>query len=298
MARKKVDLEVVEPTDAEKPKNEKKHRPSPPPGGRPLWSGSISFGLVNVPVRMVPAVRRNDVRFHLLHEKDNARLKRKYVCPVEDKEVPQDEIKKGYEISKDRHVIMEEEELKALAPKASRTIELLYFVHLPDIDPIYFEAPYYLLPAANAEKAYSLLRDAMRDTGRAAISEIILHGKEHMAAVRPIGHVLALDTMRFPEEVIFPKQLPWKEPAQKISDKELKAAKDLVESLEGKFQPEKLHDDYRELVLKAVQRKAKENKIVATPQPEEEEGTDVVDLMSALQKSLKRASQKRAKASA
>jgi DNA end-binding protein Ku len=191
---------------------------------------------------------------------------------------------------------MEEEELGALAPKASKTIELLYFVHLPDIDPIYFEQPYYLLPAPNADKAYSLLRDAMKETQRAAISEIILHGKEHIAAVRPMDHVLALDTMRFSEEVVFPKQLPWKQPQGKISDKELKAAMDLVESLDGKFQPEKLHDDYRELVLKAVHRKAKGNKIVASPQGAEEEPTDVVDLMSALQKSLQRANKKKASA--
>jgi DNA end-binding protein Ku len=291
MARKKVDLKVVEPSEQEEKPSKKPQRY--PPNGRPLWSGSISFGLVNVPVRMVPAVRHNDIRFHLLHEKDNARLKRRYICSVEDKEVPADEIKKGYEISPDRHVIMNEEELRALAPKASRTIDLLYFVHMADIDPIYFESPYYLLPAANAEKAYSLLRAAMEESKRAAISEIILHGKEHIAAVRPMEHVLALDTMRFPAEVIFPKQLPWKEPHGKISEKELQAAKDLVESLEGKFQPEKLHDDYRELVLKAVQRKAKGNKIVASPQGAEEEPTDVVDLMSALQKSLRRAGSKK-----
>jgi DNA end-binding protein Ku len=295
MARKKVDLRVVEPSQEEVPAKAKA-KVRYPPGGRPLWNGSISFGLVNVPVRMVAAVRRNDIRFHLLHEKDNARLKRKYVCSVEDKEVPADEIKKGYEISPDRHVIMDEEELRALAPKASRTIELLYFVHLTDIDPIYFEAPYYLLPGANAEKAYALLREAMKQSRRAAISEIIVRGKEYLAAVRPVEHVLALDTMRFPNEVIFPKQIPWKEPAVKISDREIKAAQDLIESLDGKFEPQKLHDDYKEMVMKAIQRKAKGNKVVTTPVAEAEEATDVSDLMSALQKSLARSQRKKVSA--
>jgi DNA end-binding protein Ku len=298
MARKRVELKVVKPTDSEKEEGPRKKH-SFPPGGRPLWSGSISFGLVNVPVRMVPGVKHNDIRFHLLHDKDNARLKRKYVCSVENKEVPPDEIKKGYEISPDRHVIMEEEELKALAPKASRTIDLLYFVHIEDVDPVYFETPYYLLPGANAEKAYMLLCEAMKSTNRAAISEIIVRGREYLAAVRPVDHVLALDTMRYPNEVIFPGQLPWKPPAIKIAERELKAAKDLVESLEDKFHPEKLKDDYREMVLKAIQRKAKGNKIVSTPHPDqEEEATNVTDLMSALQKSLERSSQKKAKATA
>jgi DNA end-binding protein Ku len=297
MARKKVDLEVVEPADRPEKEGKNKKRFS---GAKPLWSGSISFGLVNVPVRMVPATRRNDLRFHLLHEKDNARLKRKYVCSVDQKEVPPDEIKKGYEITPNHHVVMEEEELKELAPKASRTIDLLYFIHVADIDPVYFDTPYYLLPGPNADRAYSLLRQAMQETGRAAISEIVVRGKEYLAAVRPAEHVLALDTMRFPDEIIFPSQLPWKAPPMRASERELKAAKDLVESLDGRFEPQKLRDDYRELVLKAIQRKAKGNKIVASPQVEEDDGgeTKVVDLMSALQKSLDRASQKKMKAHA
>jgi DNA end-binding protein Ku len=139
----------------------------------------------------------------------------------------------------------------------------------------------------------------MKETQRAAISEIIMRGKEYLAAVRPAEHVLALDTMRFPNEIIFPRQLPWKAPAVKLSDREMKAAKDLVESLDGKFQPEKLRDDYREMVLKAVERKAKGHKVVESPQPAgEDEATDVVDLMAALEKSLKRGTAKKAKATA
>jgi DNA end-binding protein Ku len=295
MAKKKVDLEIVEPNEVQEKEKGAKHRPFRP-GGRPLWNGSISFGLVNVPVHMVPAVRQNDLRFHLLHEKDNARLKRKYVCSVEEKEVPADEIKKGYEVSPNRHVIMEPKELEALAPKASRHIDLLYFVRSDEIDPIYFERPYYLIPDAQAEKAYCLLRDAMKEAGRTAISEIIVRGKEYLAAVRPTGHVLALDTMRFPSEIIFPSSLSWKSPSIKISDRELKAARDLVNSLEGKFEPQKLHDDYRELVLKAIDRKAKGNKVVVTPEQDQEEDSQVIDLMAALEKSLKSVSTRKAKA--
>src|SRR5688572_16099656 len=135
------------------PRPSAKNSPAP----RAIWSGTISFGLVNIPVKLVNGLRKEQVRFHLLHEKDNARLQRKYVCPVDEKEVPREEIKKAYELSPDQMIIVEEKELESLLPKASRTIELLYFVNRADIDPAYFDVPYYLMPAENAAKAYQLL---------------------------------------------------------------------------------------------------------------------------------------------
>ncbi len=252
---------------------------------RALWSGTISFGLVNIPVKLVMAVRKKDVHFHLLHEKDNARLQRKYVCPIDEKEVPREEIKKGYQISPDQLIVVEDAELEALVPKASRTIELLYFVDRSEVDPIYFDVPYYLLPAENAAKAYQLLLGAMKATGKAAISKFVLRNKEYIAMVRATGSALCLETMRFPDEVVFSDELPWTPPVVKVSERELKTAQSLIESLAGKFEPKKLHDDYREAVLDLVRKKAEGQEIVTQMAPPSKE-PEVIDLMAALQKSL------------
>jgi DNA end-binding protein Ku len=255
------------------------------PAPRALWSGTISFGLVNIPVKLVQGVRRKDVHFHLLHEKDNARLQRKYVCPIDEKEVPKEEIKRGFQIAPDQLILIEDEELEALSPKASRTIELLYFVDRAEIDPVYFDVPYYLLPDERSAKAYQLLLQALKTTRKAAISKFVLRNKEYIAMVRPTGPALCLETMRFPDEVVFAEDLSWKPPSVKISERELKTAQSLIESLAGKFEPNKLHDDYREAVLDLVKKKAEGQKIVtqaAVPANEPE----VIDLMAALQKSL------------
>ena len=294
--KRKTTLKVVDGRDEEKPakkrgadrEDEEKPGRKRGAGARPLWNGTISFGLINIPVRLYMGVRRKGVRFHLLHEKDNARLTRKYVCPVEDKEVPADEIKKGYEISRDQHVIVEEKELEALMPKASRTIELLYFVDVGEVDPVYFETPYYLLPDENAAKAYRLLHNALNSKKKAAIAQFVLRNKEYIALVRSVDTVLCLDTMRYPDEVVFAQDLNWKPPEVKIRDQELKMAGDLIDSLTSRFEPGKLHDDYREAVMDLVKRKAEGEKIVTAP-TEEEESPQVIDLMAALQKSLHQA---------
>src|SRR3954466_7322507 len=174
---------------------------------RSIWSGAISFGLVNVPVKLYTAVRKKDVRFHQLHEKDGVRIQQKRVCPEEDKEVPYEEIVKGYEISKGQYVMIEPEELESLDPEATHTIDIEDFVHLEDIDPLFFDSSYYLVPDNRGEKAYRLLLTAMSDAGMVGIARVVLRTKQYLSAVRPVGDALVLTTMNFADEVMGAEEL-------------------------------------------------------------------------------------------
>src|SRR5919106_7087656 len=164
---------------------------------RSIWSGAISFGLVNVPVKLYSAVSRKSVRFHQLHDKDGVRIQQKRVCPADGEEVPYDNIVKGYEISPDHYVIVEPEELEALDPKKTRTIDIQEFVDLEDIDPIYYDHSYYLAPDTGAGKAYNLLLTAMRESDKVAIARVVIRQKEYLAAVRPTGNAMTMSTMIF-----------------------------------------------------------------------------------------------------
>jgi DNA end-binding protein Ku len=266
----------------------KAHRKQAP---RSMWRGAISFGLVNVPVRLQPAVRPNDVHFHMLHDQDKSRLQRKMVCPVEEKEVPYEHIIKGYEVSPGRHVVVEERELEALAPKASRAIEVLYFADLEDIDPLYFQHPYYLVPEEGSEKAFHLFVEAMAKTRKVAIVRFVMRGKEYLAAVRAVDEVLLLETMYFKDEIVPADGLVERGRA-KITERELKVAEQLIESLTSRFEPEKLHDEYREAVLKLVEKKASGEKIELEPEHAPKK-TQVADILAALEESLAQARSKR-----
>lgn len=255
---------------------------------RAIWSGSISFGLVNIPVKLYSAVVDMGVHFHMLHEKDGVRVRQQLVCPLDDEKVERDEVVKGYEIEPDQYVTVTSEELKDLAPKASRTIEILDFVGLSEIDPIYYQHPYYLVPDEKAGKAYRLLVRSMEDADRIGISKFVMRDKEYLAAVRPVGEVLVLETMHFADEVVSESELEGELPADvELSERELKMAGQLIDMLAGSFEPEKYHDDYRESVMDLVNTKA-EGKEYVMPPPVKEEGK-VVDIMSALEKSLERA---------
>src|SRR5918999_2560214 len=164
---------------------------------RSIWSGAISFGLVNVPVKLYSAVSRKTVRFHQLHEKDGSRIQQKRFCAQEDEEVPWEEIVKGYEIGPDRYVTISPEELEAVEPKKTRTIDIEDFVDLEEIDPIFYDHPYYLAPDTGAAKAYNLLVDAMEDSGKVAVARVVLRSKEHLVAIRPRDGALAMETMLF-----------------------------------------------------------------------------------------------------
>src|SRR5687768_2744564 len=171
-------------------------------GPRSMWSGSISFGLVNIPVRLSPAVREQRVAFHLLHDQDKARLRRKLVCPADGKEVHPEHIVRGFEVGKDKHVIIRDEELEACAPEKTRAIEITDFVDLDQIDPIYFDRPYHLLPQPGAAKSYRLLAEAMDRTKKVGVARFVLHDKEHLCALRTKGRLICLETMHFGDEVV------------------------------------------------------------------------------------------------
>ena len=253
---------------------------------RSIWSGAISFGLVSVPVKLYSAVSPKTVRFHQLHATDGVRIQQRRVCPADGEEVPYEDIVKGYEIAPDRYVIVEPEELAALEPQKSRTIEIEDFVELAEIDPIYYDHPYYLAPGPGGAKPYRLLVDAMRDAGKVAIARVVLRSKEQLVAIRPAGNVLAMATMNFADEVVDPQQLD-ELPDDDISttERELDIARQLVESLASAFDPGKYHDTYREAVLAMIERKAQGEQIAVQPPPPERT-TEAPDLMSALQASL------------
>jgi DNA end-binding protein Ku len=251
---------------------------------RSIWSGAISFGLVNVPVKLYSAVSRKTVRFHQLHDADHVRIQQKRICPADGEEVPYENIVKGYEISPDTYVVIEPEELEALDPKKTRSIDIQEFVELSEIDPIYFDHPYYLAPGTGASKAYRLLLAAMKETNKVAIARVVIRQKENLVAIRATGDVLTMATMVFHDEVVSPDtidELP--DDDAKATGREVEMAQQLIDSLTGEFEPEKYHDEYRERVLELIEAKASGEEIAIQPP---EEPVKVPDLMAALEQSL------------
>ena len=255
---------------------------------RAIWSGSISFGLLNVPVKLYSAVSKNTVRFRELREKDGSRVRHKRVAEADGKEVSYDDIVKGYEFAPDQYVTLTKEELSELDPKKTRAIEIQDFVDLDEIDPIYFEQPYYLGPDKGAEKAYALLVKAMGDARKVAVARFVLRNKEHLAAIRPMDDVLTMATMRFHDEVTKPEDLGddvFAEKPAKPEKRELDMAKQLIESLSTNFEADKYRDEYREQLLEMLEDKAAGKEVVSAPS-DEPEPTKAPDLMAALEESL------------
>jgi DNA end-binding protein Ku len=255
---------------------------------RSIWTGAISFGLVTVPVKLYSAVSRKTVRFHQLNGKTGVRIQQKRVDPTTGDEVAYEDIVKGYELTPDRYVLIEPGELEALDPKKTKAIEIEDFVALDDIDPIYYDHPYYLAPGPGGAKPYRLLLEAMRETGRVAIATVVIRSKQQLVAVRPIGdHVLGMATMVFPDEVIDADTIDEVTAVEdiEVNERELAIAEQLVESLAADFDPDKYRDTYREEVLALIERKAAGEQIAVQPAAEEDEAP-VPDLMSALKASL------------
>jgi DNA end-binding protein Ku len=254
---------------------------------RAIWSGTISFGLLNVPVKLYSAVSRKTIRFNELRESDGARVRHKRVAEGTDEEVSYDEIVKGYELTKDRYVTFTREELSELDPAKTRTIDIQDFVEISDIDPIFFESPYYLGPAEGADKAYSLLARAMESSGKAAIARFVLRNREHLAAIRAADGVLTMTTMRFADEVVAPAELEDVLPqeAPKVQKREVEMAEKLIGSLTSDFDPDSYRDEYREELLSLIERKASGEEVV-TATSEEPEPTKAPDLMAALEESI------------
>jgi DNA end-binding protein Ku len=252
---------------------------------RSIWRGAISFGLVNVPVKLYSAVSKKTVRFNQLHAEDGFRIQQKRVCSKDGEEVPYEDIVKGYEISPDRYVMITSEELEALDPKKTRTIDIEDFVDLEEIDPLYYEHPYYLAPDTGASKAYKLLLTALEETNKVAIARVVIRSKEYLTAIRPANGLLTLETMLFADELVSPdtiEELP--EEDVRATKREVEMARQLIASLATDFDPSKYRDEYRERVLDLIERKAEGEEISIQPLPEQP--TKVPDLMAALEASL------------
>jgi DNA end-binding protein Ku len=253
---------------------------------RAIWSGSISFGLLNVPVRMYSAVARRSIALREIRESDSSRIKHKRFAEGTDEEVPYDEIIKAYELTPGQYVPLTKDEMAALAPEKTRAIEVKDFVDLDEIDPMYFDSPYYLGPADGAEKAYGLLAKAMKASGKVAIARFVLRNKEHLAAIRSSGDVLTLTTMRFADEVVPADELEIvPDKAAKPAKREQEMAEQLIESLSTDFDPSAYHDEYREQLLALIERKAEGKEIVAS-EAETPKATKAPDLMAALEASI------------
>lgn len=261
-----------------------------------IWGGSINFGLVSMPVKLTPATRSRDVSFNQLEAETGARIRYRRVSEATGEVVPNDRIVKGFEIAKGRYVMIEATELAALAPKATHTIEIEDFVDLDDIDPIYFQNPYYVLPDKNAVKPYRLLLQAMTELRKVAIGRVVMRAKERLVAIRPLDGLLCVETMRYADEVIPVAEIGGIPGADlEIDDREMAMARQLIESLADDFNAEKYRDEYREQVLDLIDRKAAGEEIVA--EPESEAPAKVLDLMAALEASLERTGSARAEES-
>jgi DNA end-binding protein Ku len=255
---------------------------------RAIWSGSISFGLLNVPVRLYSAVSRKSVSFRELRAGDKSRIRHKRVAESDGEEVPYEEIVKGYEVAPEQFVVLTREELEELDPKRTRAIEIQDFVDLDEIDPIYFDHPYYLGPDKGAEKPYALLVKAMSDERKVAIARFVLRNREHLAAIRPMEKVLTMATMRFADEVVSPEELGEDvipEDGRKLDKREIDMAKQLIAQLSSKFKADKYRDEYREELLDLIERKARGEEVVEAVS-EEPKPTKAPDLMAALEESL------------
>jgi DNA end-binding protein Ku len=253
---------------------------------RSIWTGTISFGLVTVPVKLFSAVSQKTVRFHQLHAADGVRIQQRRVCPADGEEVAYDDLVKGFEIAPDRYVIIEPEELAALQPEKTKTIEIEDFVEITEIDPLFYDHPYYLVPGPGGAKPYRLLIEAMREEGKVAIARVVLRQKEQLVALRPVGSVLSMATMVFADELVDPDDLeglPGEETA--TTDRELSIARQLVDSLAGPWEPDKYRDTYREAVMDLIERKAEGREIAVQPASEPRD-SPAPDLMGALQASL------------
>ncbi|HZA88018.1 MAG TPA: Ku protein [Acidimicrobiales bacterium] len=260
---------------------------------RAMWSGAISFGLVNIPIKMFTAVSRKSVSFNQIDTRTGSRIQYRKVSAADGEEVASEQIAKGYQLSSGEYVLVGDDELAALDPEATRTIDIEQFVDLEEIDPIYYDSPYYIAPDKAARKPYALLTRAMEEEGKVALARFVMRSKQYLAALRPKDGVLVMSTMVYADEVNDPKELGEFDDVAEVdvSDRELRMASQLVESLTEPFEPERFEDTYRNQVLELIERKAAGEELVAPPTPVAEE--KVVDLMAALEASVREAKESR-----
>jgi DNA end-binding protein Ku len=262
---------------------------------RAIWTGVISFGLVTIPVRLVSAVREKDVSFHQFHQTDGGRIQYRRFCEKEEREVRYEEIARGYEVERGQFVLISDEELDRLAPERTRRIELDRFIDPAEIDPIYYDATYYLAPDEQGEKPYQLLQAAMSKSQKVAIGRFVMRAKEHVVAIRPLGGALALETLFYADEVVNPGAVEGLAAEGQLDARELQMAQVLIQSLEDQFRPELYHDEFRERVEELARKKAQGEEVVLPEEPARP--GPVVDLMDALRASVEQARSRRDAAS-
>ena len=261
---------------------------------RTMWRGAISFGLVSIPIKVFPATEAKGLSFNQLHDKDHGRIKYKRVCAKCGEEVAYENIVRGYEYEKDRYVVLTDEELASVPVESSRAIDILQFVDLEEIDPIYFQKSYYLVPEEVGIKAYSLLREAMSQDGKVAIAKVSFRDKEHLSALRFSDGVFVLETMYWPDE-IRPADFEELDKDVKIRPQELQMARTLIENLTDDWKPDQYRDEYRDALMEIVEKKVagEEIEVIEAPAP-----TKVVDLMDALKASVEAATKEKKPATA
>ncbi len=246
-----------------------------------IWKGHLTFGLVSFPIRLFTAARGETISFNQLHKSDNSRVKQVIYCAAEDKPIPRSEIVKGYEYEKDHYVVIDDEDIKKVAPKTAKAMEILEFVKEQEVDPVYLESSYYMGPDEGGEKPYALLFEALKETKYCGVAKIAMHNREHIVIVRPGSTGMILHTMFFADEVR--KQDEYRTDTSSVNEKQLNLAKMLIDTLAGDFEPQKYHDSYRENLKNMIQAKVEGHRVVETPAAHT---TNVVDIMEALKKSL------------
>src|SRR5438270_5277205 len=246
-----------------------------------VWKGHLTFGLVTIPVRLFSAARSETISFNLLHKDDHSRIRQVTYCQKEDKPIARTETVKGYEYEKDHYVVIDDEDIKKVAPKTARVMEILEFVKADQVDPIYLEASYYVAPDEGGEKAYALLFTALKDSGYYAVAKVAMHNREHIIVMRPGLKGIVSHTMYYQDEIRQVEE--FRTDTSLVKDKELAMAKMLISSLEAEFEPQKYHDTYRDNLQKLIEAKIEGRKVVATPS---EHVAPVIDIMEALKKSL------------
>jgi len=261
---------------------------------RAIWKGSISFSLINIPIALYPATRREELKFRLLRATDLSPVNYKRVAEADGKEVPWDQIVKGYEYEKGKFIVLKDEDFKRADIEAAQSVDIIDFVELEEIDPIFFDKPYYLEPEKRGEKAYALLREALRQSGKVGIAKVVIKTRQHLASVKPEKNLLVLELMHFAEEIIDTKEL--KIPANpSIASKEMDMAKDLIAKMSDKWDANKYQDDYRHVLMEVIQEKIESGGKEIPTRGRPKKPTNVVDLVSVLQESLEQAQKGTAK---
>src|ERR1700719_1417843 len=252
---------------------------------RALWTGAISFGLVTIPVSLYPATKREELQFRLLRKSDQSPVNYKRVAEADDKEVPWNQIVKGYEYEKGKFVIIKEEDFARVDVEATQTVNIINFVALDEVNPLLFYKPYYLEAGKGGDKAYVLLRDALTESGKIAIATVVIRTRQHLAAVKPQKKGLMLELMHFPEELLDSSE--FKEPAEKAVGKaEMQMAKQLIQSMTSEWKPEQYTDEYHDALEKMIEEKIEHGGKEAPPPAKQKKPTKVVDLASVLQQSI------------